>query len=147
MNNEIDVDTYMLQVTWTPFKKLALSANFAYSQATSEMRGANFASDPHTAGDRLDGAKTDAAGAVIIPKAPGPWQGTYDLANLNNVGSYSRLDYGITDVSLGAEYALTSAVDLTVKYQFADLGDDAAYVYGNEDGTFHSVLSYVTFKF
>lgn len=133
MNNEIDVNTYMLQVTWTPFKKLALTANFAYSEATSEMSDVNFASDPHTDGDRLD--------------ALTPWKGTYDVANTNNVESYSRLDYGITDVSVGAEYALTTAMNLSVKYQFLDMGDDAAYVYGNEEGTFHSVLSYVTFKF
>jgi len=133
MNNEIDVNTYMLQVNWKPLKKLALSANFAYSEASSEMSGVNFASAPHTDGDRLD---------VV-----GKWEGTYDVANTNNLESYSKLDYGITDIAVGAEYALTPAMALTVKYQFADIGDDAAYVYGNEDGTFHSVLSHVTFKF
>lgn len=133
MNNEIDVDTYMVQATWAPSKKLALSANFAYSLATSEMSDVNFASDPHTDGDRLDTLT--------------PWKGTYDVANTNNVESFSRLDYSIIDVTVAAAYALTSAVDLTVKYQLAELGDDAAYVYGNEEGTFHSVLSFVTFKF
>ncbi len=133
MANEINVNTYMVNANWNPTDKLELNINLAYSDAESEISNVSFLSDPHNGGDRLD--------------ASTPWKGTYDVVNVNNMEAYSRLDYCIIDLSLAATYAFTDNLGLTVNYLYSDMDDKAAYVYGDEDGNFQSVMSYVTFKF
>ena len=101
--------------------------------AESEIQDVYFQSDPHTAGDRLDYL--------------GPWKGTYDLANTNEMASYSKLEYNTLDLSLEAQYSFTKDIDLTVKYLLTNVDDQEQYVYGDESGLYHSLRTWVTFRF
>ncbi len=133
MSYEDSSHTLMASINWKASDKLALTFGAAYSIAESEMKDVYFESDPHTAGDRLDAAT--------------PWKGTYDLANTNNMESYSDLEYNIFDLNFDATYSLTESMDLTVRYLLTDVNDDQNYVYGDESGLYHSLRTWITYRF
>ncbi len=101
--------------------------------AESKMHDVSFSSEPHTDGDRLDAATG--------------WKGTYDPANNNDMESYSELNYTVWDINVGASYAINDYVGITVNYLFTDVQDEDQYVYGDEDGQYQSVMTYLTFRF
>lgn len=61
--------------------------------------------------------------------------------------SYSDLDYKLLKLSLGLELRLSQSVVWTADTDFADLTDDAAYVYGNESGSIFLIRSGFRFDF
>jgi hypothetical protein len=133
MSNDDSVHTFMATANWQAMDKLSLNFGLAFSMAKSEIEDIYFSSDPHTAGDRLD-AKT-------------PWKGTYDLANLNEMADYSRLEYNTIDLNMEALYTISDSIDLTVKYLLSNVDDQESYVYGDESGLYHSLRTWVTFHF
>ena len=133
MSYEDSAHTLMAAVNWKATDKLDVTFGAAYSIAESEMEDVYFVSDPHTNGDRMDAAT--------------PWKGTYDLANTNNMESYSHLEYNILDLNLEAKYSLSDNMDLTVKYLLTDVQDDQNYVYGDESGLYHSLRTWITYRF
>jgi predicted porin len=68
----------------------------------------------------------------------------YDFSSINQ---YSDLAYAQFDVSVGAEYALSSRVSLTADATYIDLTDDQGYVYGIESGSFYVVRTGVRIGF
>ena len=68
----------------------------------------------------------------------------YDFSSINQ---YSDLAYAQFDVSVGAEYALSSKVSLTADAIYIDLTDDKGYVYGVESGSFYVVRTGVKMGF
>jgi hypothetical protein len=133
MNYEDSVNTFMATANWQASDKLNLNFGVAYSMATSEIQDVTFISDPHTNGDRMD--------------ALTPWKGTYDLANTNDMESYSELDYNILDLNIEAMYSFSHNLDLTVNYMISDVDDRENYVYGDESGFYHSLRAWVTYRF
>jgi hypothetical protein len=133
MSNEDSAHTLMAAVNWQATDKLDVTFGAAYSIAESEMEDVYFVSDPHTAGDRMDTAT--------------PWKGTYNLANTNNMESYSHLEYSTLDLNLEAKYSLSDNMDLNVKYLLTDVQDDQNYVYGDESGLYHSLRTWITYRF
>jgi hypothetical protein len=127
-----DVHTFMASANYNPLPRLSFNIGAAYSLAYSEMKNVSFSSDPHTNGDRLD---TDTG-----------WEGTYDVANNNDMESYSNLDYTVWDINVGASYAINKRVGITVNYLYTDVQDDDPYVYGNEGGQYQSLMTYLTFR-
>ncbi len=113
--------------------KLDLTFGLAYSMSESKMKDVDFYSDPHTDGDRLDTLT--------------PWKGTYDVANTNNMESYSKLEYNTIDFDVEALYSLADNIDLTVKYMLTDVDDSEDYVYGDESGFYQSLFTWVTYHF
>lgn len=77
--------------------------------------------------------------------------GGYDLTHqhftFDEMDQYSDLNYQLLQFWLGAEYALTSMVKLTVDGSYADLTDDAPYVYGDESGSIFDVRAGVKVDF
>ena len=133
MSYDDSVHTLMATANWQAMDKLRFNFGIAFSMAQSEMEDIYFASDPHTAGDRLDAAT--------------PWKGTYDLANTNDMESYSKLEYNTLDLNLEALYSISDNIDLTVKYLLTNVDDQENYVYGDESGLYHSLRTWVTFRF
>ena len=72
---------------------------------------------------------------------------THSNFDYSGVPGYSDLDYQLVRFSLGAEYSLTPAIALTLDGDYADLMDDAAYVYGDESGSYFLVRWGARFKF
>jgi hypothetical protein len=133
MNYDDSVHTLMATANWSAMDQLNFTFGIAYSMAESEIEDIYFASDPHTAGDRMDAAT--------------PWKGTYNLANTNEMANYSKLEYNTLDLDLGALYSFSENIDLTVKYLLTNVDDQENYVYGDESGLYHSLRAWVTFRF
>ena len=133
MNYDSDVHTFMVAANYTPLPGLSFNVGAAYSMAESEIEDVSFSSDIHTDGDRLDTTTG--------------WQGTYDVANNNDMESFSKLDYTVWDINVGANYVINDHIGITVNYLFSDVDDDEQYVYGDESGQYQSLMSYLTFRF
>jgi hypothetical protein len=133
MNSDDHVNTLMATANWKTSEKLSLNFGVAYSMSKSKIKDVSFASDPHTNGDRLD--------------AMTPWKGTYDLANTNDMESYSELEYNVLDFNIEALYSISHNLDLTVNYLLTDVDDGESYVYGDESGFYHSLRAWVTYRF
>jgi len=136
MTNDTDVNTFMASVNWQVNSKFSLNLGLAYSMADMEMEDVSFASTPFTYVESL------AAGGS------GAWDDTsYNPANTNEIESYSDLEYDIWDFNIGATYAITDKIGLTVNYVYEDVENDESYVYGDEDGTYQSLMTYLTIQF
>ncbi|MBW1939389.1 MAG: hypothetical protein JRI67_11625 [Deltaproteobacteria bacterium] len=133
MNYDSDVHTFMFAANYAPLPKLSFNVGASYSMANSEIENVGFSSDPHTDGDRLD--------------ATTGWVGTYDVANNDDMESYSELDYTVWDINVDASYVINDYIGITVSYLFSEVQDDDQYVYGDESGQYQSLMGYVTFRF
>jgi len=133
MDYDSDVHTFMVAANYDPLPRLSFNVGASYSIAESEIKNVSFASDPHTDGDRLD--------------ATTGWVGTYDVANNNDMESFSQLDYTVWDINVGASYVINDYVGVTVNYLFTDVEDEDQYVYGDESGQYQSLMTYLTFRF
>ncbi|GAB4434111.1 MAG: hypothetical protein OHK0040_05010 [bacterium] len=71
----------------------------------------------------------------------------YNYAYLNTVPEYSKLDYKTTDITINADYAIKENLTLNVGYLFSKLDDKKPYVYGDLDGTSHTVTANITYNF
>jgi len=67
--------------------------------------------------------------------------------NFENLHSYSALDYELLQVSLQADYRLASDLTFTLGGDYADLKDNAGYVYGDESGQYFMIRSGVKIDF
>ena len=133
MDNDSDVHTFMVAANYNPLPRLSFNGGASYSIADTKMKNVSFASDPHTDGDRLDTMTG--------------WKGTYDVANNNDMESYSNLDYTVWDINVGASYVINDYVGVNVSYLFSEVQDDDQYVYGDESGQYQSLMTYLTFRF
>ena len=133
MDYDSDVHTFMVVANYDPLPRLSFNVGASYSIAESEIKNVSFASDEHTDGDRLDTMTG--------------WKGTYDVANNNDMESFSNLDYTVWDINVGASYAINDYVGVTVNYLYTDVEDDDQYVYGDESGQYQSLMTYLTFRF
>jgi len=133
MDYDSDVHTFMVAANYDPLPRLSFNVGASYSIAESEIQNVDFASDPHTDGDRLDDASR--------------WVGTYDPANNNDMEYFSQLDYRVWDINVGASYVINDFVGVTVNYLYTDVEDEDQYVYGDEDGQYQSLMAYLTFRF
>jgi hypothetical protein len=64
-----------------------------------------------------------------------------------HMNEYSDLDYKILRLNGGFEYDLMPGLTWTVDGTFADLTDDAPYVYGDESGSYYWISSGIWLKF
>ncbi len=60
---------------------------------------------------------------------------------------YSDLDFELLTLGAGFEYLLAAGLTFTVDVTYADLKDNAAYVYGDESGSYLAVLTGFRFDF
>jgi len=133
MDYTSDVHTFMVSANYNPLPRLSFNGGASYSIADSKIQNVSFSSDPHTDGDRLDTATG--------------WVGTYDVANNNEMESFSKLDYTVWDINVGASYVINDYVGITVDYLYTDVDDQDHYVYGDESGQYQSLMTYLTFRF
>ena len=134
MTYNSNVDTFMVSVAYDPTSKLSFSMNSSYSLASSKMHDIHFDSDVHKDGQRLEAWGKS-------------WKGTYDPATNNGMENFSKLDYSILDINVGATYALNESIDLGVNYHYSDTDAGEEYVYGDESGEHQAVMGFVTFRF
>jgi len=100
----------------------------------------------------LSGNYIDSKGTLKMGEMPQvPQEVTGNIAaadyDFSSINQYSDLAYAQFDVSVGAEYALSSRVSLTADATYIDLTDDQGYVYGIESGSFYVVRSGVKIGF
>ena len=65
----------------------------------------------------------------------------------DHMHEYSNLDYSMMQISFGLSYKLTDGLTFTADGEYADLTDDAGYVYGIESGSLFMVRSGLRFDF
>lgn len=97
---------------------------------------------------------SDAKLDEIVMRDPGEFLGCNGLPVLENADltyeetdEYSDLDFELLDLTLGIEYRLQPGVTLTLDGRYADLGDNAPYVYGDMSGSFTMVRTGIRFDF
>ena len=100
----------------------------------------------------LKGNYVDSKGSLKMGEMPQvPQEVTDNIAaadyDFGSIDQYSDLAYGQFDVSVGAEYALSSRVSLTADATYIDLTDDQGYVYGIESGSLYVVRTGVKIGF
>ena len=71
----------------------------------------------------------------------------YQGHTFDKMHEYSNLNYELIRFSVGAEYELTPRTALTLDADYADLSDDAGYVYGIETGSFFLIRSGIRMDF
>ena len=135
MDYTSDVHTFMVSANYNPLPGLSFNGGASYSIADSKIQNVDFASDSHTGG--VNPLDPDSSG----------WGGTYDVANNNEMESFSKLDYTVWDINVGASYAINDYVGITVNYLYTDVDDQDPYVYGDESGQYQSLMTYLTFRF
>ncbi len=78
-------------------------------------------------------------------------QGDPDLTHsdftFGEMHTYSDLDYTIMHIAGGVEYTLSEGLTWTADADYADMTDDAGYVYGIEDGSVFFVRTGFRFDF
>lgn len=94
-------------------------------------------------------ASTAALDVVEMPDVTEQLQGdlTHQDFTFLEMDSYSDLDYKLLQLSLGLEVKLSQGLTWTADTDYADLTDDAAYVYGNESGSIFMIRSGFRFDF
>lgn len=100
----------------------------------------------------LSGNYVDSKGSLKMGEMPQvPQEVTDNIAaadyDFSSINQYSDLAYAQFDVSVGAEYVLSSRVSLTAEATYIDLTDDQGYVYGIESGSFYVVRTGVKMRF
>ena len=100
----------------------------------------------------LKGNYIDSKGSMKMGEMPEvPQEVTANIAaadyDFSSIDQYSDLAYAQFDVSVGAEYMLSSRVSLTADATYIDLTDDEGYVYGIESGSFYVIRTGVRIGF
>jgi hypothetical protein len=100
----------------------------------------------------LDGNYIDSKGSLKMGEMPEvPQEVTDNIApadyDFSSINQYSDLAYTQFNVSMGAEYMLSSRVSLTADATYFDLTDDKGYVYGNESGSIYVIRTGVKISF
>ncbi len=140
MANDTDVNTFMASLNWKVNSKFSVNFGVAYSMADMEMDDVSFPSE-------LFDTDATTLPAPTTGDPAGTWAGAYNPANMNKMDNYSDLEYDIIDVNLGASYAISDKIGVTVSYIYEDVDNDESYVYGDEEGTYQSLMTYLTVKF
>ncbi|MBU8932661.1 MAG: hypothetical protein KOO62_01515 [candidate division Zixibacteria bacterium] len=65
----------------------------------------------------------------------------------DEMDQYSNLEYKLLGFSAGIQYRIASDVTITLDGDFADLKDDAGYVYGDETGQMFMIRTGVKMDF
>ncbi len=120
-----DAHTLFLTANFTPTQKARIFGTLSYVAATASLD------------------------QVIMPDVTEQLQGdlTHQDFTFPEMNTYSDLDYNLIRLSLGFEYRLAPSVVLTADGDFADLSDNAAYVYGDESGSIFMIRSGFRFDF
>lgn len=106
-----------LSITGLATEKLRISSSLVYNKSTGEYQQV----DMPDVTDRLNGALS------------------HQNFEFDEMHEYSNLDYTMLQFSLGLEYALSSDLTFTIDGDYADMTDDAGYVYGIESGSIFMV--------
>jgi len=122
---ETNAQNVYLTVAGTPARKLRVTTTLVYNKSTAEY-------------DR-----------VVMPDVSDRLNGALSHQNFefDEMHEYSNLDYSLIRLSLGFSYLLADNVTFTADGQYADLTDDAGYVYGAESGQFFMIRSGIGLTF
>lgn len=114
-----------------------LSANFIPTQKSRIFSQISFATS------------TAAMDALNMPDVSARLAGdlSHQEFTFHDVETYSDLDYSLIRLNLGFEYRLAPSVVWTADGDYAHLTDDAAYVFGDESGSFFLIRSGLQFDF
>ncbi len=66
---------------------------------------------------------------------------THTNFDFEEMSTYSDFDYKMLSFQLGLSYKITPTLTFTADGKYADLTDDAGYVFGNETGSFYVIRS------
>ncbi len=118
--------TLSLNTTYQATDKLKLHANAMYNDATAEINGLYLS--PINTADYI-------------------MNQLYSTDNLSRYSSYSDLSYKQIECNLGGTYNFTPSLYMTAQAGFSQFLDDAAYVYGDQDGTTYTGSLGLGYKF
>lgn len=122
-----------------------------YTMADYETKASNFyvsATGQATERLRMTGSLTYSKSTasyetVIMPDVTDRLDG--HLGNqdftFDEMDTYSNLDYSLIQGALGFDYLLIDGLTFTVDGLYADMTDDAGWVYGIESGSFFQIRS------
>jgi hypothetical protein len=108
-----------LSLTGMPTEKLRVTSTLVYNMSTGEY-------------DRVE-----------MPDVTNRLEGqlVHQDFTFDHMHEYSNLDYSMFQASLGFEYLLSEGLTFSVNGDYADLTDDAGYVYGDESGSLFMIRS------
>ena len=86
------------------------------------------------------------ASAITVNSAGDP-DLTHQDFTFDEMHEYSDLDYQMVRTLLGAELRVSSGVTLTADGEYAELSDDAGFVYGIESGSLFMIRTGVRLEF
>jgi hypothetical protein len=114
-----------LNVTGNPTERLLLHGSLVYNKSTAEY-------------DR-----------VLMPDVSARLDGalSHQDFTFDEMHTYSNLDYTIIQATLGFEYKIAAGVTYTIDGEYADLSDDAGYVFGIESGSLSMIRTGLRFAF
>jgi hypothetical protein len=83
----------------------------------------------------------DVSDRLVNPNVAGGVDLTHANFDFEEMPTYSDFDYKMLSFQLGLSYKITPTLTFTADGKYADLTDDAGYVYGTETGSFYVVRS------
>ncbi len=111
-------------------EKLFVSGSLSFNTSTSEYE---------------EIIMPDVSGRLV--NAGGDPDLTHQDFTFDEMHTYSDLDYTIMHIAGGVEYTLSEGLTWTADADYADMTDDAGYVYGIEDGSVFFVRTGFRFDF
>ena len=114
-----------VSASFVPTNKLTLFGTFSYNKATGELE------------------------QVIMPDVSAEVAAalSHQDFTFDDMHTYSDLDYQILRFQIGGAYQIAPDWTWTADFEYADLTDDAPWVFGDESGSLFIVRSGVQFDF
>ncbi len=140
MDYRTEAHTIMASAAWNPMPRFSFTANASYTMGRGNITDLEFGHLPAFFQQDL---KIWMDTTSVNPNMPH----LYDTFYLNDMSSYSNLDFKDMEIEIGASYALTPKVGLGLKYFYSDVEDEEEYVYGSQDVTVQSLMGFITYHF
>ncbi len=125
--------TLYLSSSFQATEKLLVNGTFTYNMSDGGLDEV-----------MMDTAATNARIADLNGGTPALTHQNFAFTEMHQ---YSDLDYEMFQIAGGVEYRITPRVTLTADGMYADLADNAPYVYGDESGNFYVIRTGVRFGF
>jgi len=124
------VNNLYLNASFAPKRELRFTSSFIYNKSEA----------------KYDTVNMPDVSELTVNSAGDPDLIYHDVT-FTEMHMYSDLSYELIQFSLSAEYALSQAVTISIDGEYADLLDDAEYIYGNESGSIYMIRTGVRIQF
>lgn len=140
MSYKTEANTFMVGATLEPVDKVRLAVNASYTLGTGNITDVYFSG---LTGNLATDLKLNYNVSTLNPNMIT----LYNTFYLNEMASYSDLDFSQFDVVLGASYQINKSVGVGLNYYYTDFNDSKEYVYGDQSTILQSIMAYLTYSF